>query len=282
MPRGARARLGRRGRPATRVMQRWSIGHSRSRHGAHSAPRAPAERDPQTGAVSRQSVEPKTATSGVPRAAARCIGPESLVSSSRSSAQDADEIGERRLAAQHARGPPSMRRRSPRRAAARPREPTIATRVPVRRATTAAAAAKRSGIQRLAVPKAAPGLMPIQGPPRRGAARPLSAQLSGQASEASGGPVDGETQALEHRPIVVHLAPAPDARGHAARAREQRSARRRSRSPSARARPRARPTSALANELGSSNARSWRPRRTRGVGRDAAAVRTASTSATAR
>ena len=65
----------------TAFMQRKSIGHSRRKHGLHSTwcrkTICPLPRGP----VRRGSVEPKTATTGTPTNAARCIVPVSLVSS---------------------------------------------------------------------------------------------------------------------------------------------------------------------------------------------------------
>ena len=64
------------------VMQRWSIGHSRSRHGRHRAwPTTIAATRPDgwgSGEVARSLVGPKIAVTGTPTAAATCIAPESL------------------------------------------------------------------------------------------------------------------------------------------------------------------------------------------------------------
>src|SRR5437899_2439443 len=57
----------------TWVMQRWSIGHSRSRHGLHSAcSRTTVARGP-VGPVAASSVAPNTATVGTASAEAMCM-----------------------------------------------------------------------------------------------------------------------------------------------------------------------------------------------------------------
>ncbi len=67
-------------------MQRKSIGHSRKKHGEHGASdfkiwwRISLE---EIGAVSSGDVLPNGTTTGVPNAAATCIGPVSLVKSTR-------------------------------------------------------------------------------------------------------------------------------------------------------------------------------------------------------
>src|SRR5437660_12575272 len=63
----------------TRVMQRWSIGHSRSKHGLHSTACLTTRVRGPYGPVTVSSVEPKIATVDTPSAAAMCIGPESFV-----------------------------------------------------------------------------------------------------------------------------------------------------------------------------------------------------------
>ena len=60
-------------------MQRKSIGHTRRPQGLHSTPRLTMRTRVPNGPVARSSVEPKMATSGIPSAAARCMGPESFV-----------------------------------------------------------------------------------------------------------------------------------------------------------------------------------------------------------
>src|SRR4051812_45852811 len=63
-------------------MQRWSMGHSRKRHGRQNTSRrirsTPAATPGPPGDVTRSSVGPKIAVSGTPSAAATCIAPESL------------------------------------------------------------------------------------------------------------------------------------------------------------------------------------------------------------
>ena len=132
-------------------MQRWSIGHSRRRHGAQAVSSRTTRARSETGEVSVQSVEPKTATSGVPESGGEVHGPRVVRQQDQQVLQHAHEIAERRLAAQDARGCPELPgdRLAEGRSAA---PPTIATLAPVRRATRSAAAAKRSGRQRLAVP----------------------------------------------------------------------------------------------------------------------------------
>src|SRR5579883_109862 len=67
------------------VMQRKSTGHSRRKHGEQRAdPRNNwCVVSPRPGPVSSSEVLPNKATTGVPRAAARCIGPLSFPSSNR-------------------------------------------------------------------------------------------------------------------------------------------------------------------------------------------------------
>src|SRR5215813_7915566 len=67
---------------AIRVMQRWSIGQSRSMQRAHSTPsaRINSARGP-SGAVSNSLVGPKIVSAGRPSAAAMCAGPVSLLMS---------------------------------------------------------------------------------------------------------------------------------------------------------------------------------------------------------
>ena len=64
-------------------MQRKSIGHSRRKQGLHSTWCRKTVCPLPSGPVRRGSVEPKTATTGTPSNAARCIVPVSLVSSKR-------------------------------------------------------------------------------------------------------------------------------------------------------------------------------------------------------
>ena len=149
---------------------------------------------------------------------------------------------------------------------------------PARRPT----AAKRSGSQRLAAPKAAPGLRPIQPPGDRAGGPRASDQCAGARSDASGGG-HAQSDAREHRAIVVHLAAAPNRGRHARAPRQQRPAARRWRSPSARERRARRSASAEPNEFGKQHARRrTRPRSERRVrARVRGVSRTASTSATA-
>lgn len=60
-------------------MQRKSRGHSRRKHGAHSTRLRITRQNGPRGAVSSGEVEPKMATTGTPRSAARCMVPVSLV-----------------------------------------------------------------------------------------------------------------------------------------------------------------------------------------------------------
>ena len=132
-------------------MQRWSMGHSRRPQGAHSTGSRTSALRPPHGAVSRQSVGPKTATSGVPRAAARCIGPESLVSSRRSPASTPTSSSREVWPVSTRTGPGSRAAT----ASARLRswaEPTSTSVAPVARCSSCPASAKRSGSQRLAPP----------------------------------------------------------------------------------------------------------------------------------
>src|SRR4030095_10482694 len=65
------------------VMHRKSIGHSRRKHGEHGTCRSKnlcRESPGNPGPVIRQEVLPNGTTTGVPTAAATCIGPVSLVS----------------------------------------------------------------------------------------------------------------------------------------------------------------------------------------------------------
>ncbi len=79
---------GRCGTPAARysVIQRWSMGHSRSRQGLHSACSRTTRASGPVGPVVVSSVAPKTATVGTPSADATCIAPESLVRNRRQAA----------------------------------------------------------------------------------------------------------------------------------------------------------------------------------------------------
>src|SRR6266481_339565 len=63
----------------TRVMQRWSIGHSRSKHGLHSTACLTTRVLGPYGPVTVSSVEPNIASVDTPSAAAMCMGPESFV-----------------------------------------------------------------------------------------------------------------------------------------------------------------------------------------------------------
>src|SRR5581483_2291414 len=64
-------------------MQRKSMGHSRRKHGAQGAgPRTICTDAEKMGPVSSGEVLPKRATTGAPTAAARCMGPVSLVKTS--------------------------------------------------------------------------------------------------------------------------------------------------------------------------------------------------------
>ena len=60
-------------------MQRWSMGHSRSRQGLHSTGSRTTRAWGPVGPVVVSSVAPKMATVGTPSAEAMCIAPESLV-----------------------------------------------------------------------------------------------------------------------------------------------------------------------------------------------------------
>ena len=60
-------------------MQRWSIGHSRSRQGLHSTSSRMTRARGPVGLVVMSSVAPKMATVGIPRAEAMCMAPESFV-----------------------------------------------------------------------------------------------------------------------------------------------------------------------------------------------------------
>ena len=66
----------------TPVMQRWSMGHSRSRQGAQETGCRTSLAPTPNGDVVCQSVGPKTATSGTLNAAATCMGPVSFVRNS--------------------------------------------------------------------------------------------------------------------------------------------------------------------------------------------------------
>src|SRR4029077_3356427 len=67
----------------TAFMQRKSIGHSRRKQGLHSTWGRKIGCPLPSGPVRRGSVEPKTAPTGTPSNAARCIVPVSLVSNKR-------------------------------------------------------------------------------------------------------------------------------------------------------------------------------------------------------
>ena len=71
---------------STRVMQRWSMGHSRFRHGLHSTGSRTTRASGPVGPVAISSVAPKIATVGTPSAEAMCIAPESLVKYTRHAA----------------------------------------------------------------------------------------------------------------------------------------------------------------------------------------------------
>src|SRR5205823_4117772 len=149
----------------TRVMQRWSMGHSRNRQGLHSTGSRTTRASAPVGPVVESSVAPKTATVGTPNAEAMCMAPESLVRKTRhaatSSINSLSVVAPARLwpatpacptiwvTVWHSSRSPS--------------EPKNATEPPWARAVSMAASAKRSGSQRLAVPYAAPGLTPTTG-----------------------------------------------------------------------------------------------------------------------
>ena len=142
-------------------MQRKSIGHTRRPQGLHSTPRLTMRTRVPNGPVARSSVEPKMATSGIPSAAARCMGPESFATINLHRAMSASNCRKEvspaaivgvcfmELAISSARG----------RSAADPKISTSAFNAPIRRS---ASPAKRSGNQRLAGPKAAPGARPTR------------------------------------------------------------------------------------------------------------------------
>ena len=67
-------------------MQRWSMGHSRLRHGLHSTGSRTMRASGPVGPVPYSSVAPKTATVGTPSADATCMAPESLVKYTRHAA----------------------------------------------------------------------------------------------------------------------------------------------------------------------------------------------------
>lgn len=73
-------------------MQRKSIGHSRKKHGEHGASdfNSRCRASPgKPGPVNSGDVLPNGTTTGVPSAAATCIGPVSFVSSTRQSFSNA-------------------------------------------------------------------------------------------------------------------------------------------------------------------------------------------------
>jgi len=59
-------------------MHRWSIGHSRSKHGAQSTGSRTSRAAGPNGPVAVSSVGPNTVTEGTPNADAMCMAPESL------------------------------------------------------------------------------------------------------------------------------------------------------------------------------------------------------------
>src|SRR5581483_9837423 len=63
----------------TAVIQRWSIGHSRNKHGLHATGSRTTRLCVPVGPVASSSVAPKIAIVGTPRADAICMGPESFV-----------------------------------------------------------------------------------------------------------------------------------------------------------------------------------------------------------
>ncbi len=60
-------------------MQRWSMGHSRSRHGLQETGSRTMRDSGPVGPVVMGLVAPKTVTVGTPSAEAMCMAPESLV-----------------------------------------------------------------------------------------------------------------------------------------------------------------------------------------------------------
>ena len=209
---------------ATRVMQRWSIGHSRSLHGAHavsSRTTRGALRDRRRlGPVGRaEHRDERRAERGGEVHRARVVGEQQP-----QLAQHADELGERRLAAQHARGTAELRRD-------RLGERPLGGRADDRDLRAAAARhERRRGGEALGRPAlggavGGAGVDADPGPGRAEQRAPALRPRFRAGERGVGRPRHREPQALEHRPIVVHLASAPEARAHAARARQERAAR---------------------------------------------------------
>ena len=205
-------------------MQRWSIGHSRRRHGAHSVSsrttRARIGDGRRLGPVGRaeHGHERRAERRGEVHRA-RIVGeqqPQLL--------EHADEPGERRLAAQHARGPAELGRDAL-------AERALGLRADDRDPGAEAARHERGGgreaLRRPALRRAVegPGIDADPGArvPEQGLA--ASGPLRRARERGVGRALDREPQAFEHRPIVVHLALAPNAFGNAAAPRQQRAAR---------------------------------------------------------
>src|SRR5262245_31708977 len=178
---------------AMRVMQRWSIGHSRSIQRAHSTPsaRIASARGPR-GAVSNSLVGPKIVSVGRPSAAATWAGPVSLLTSrsqaSRAPINSAGPVSPARLIAPR-RFICRMIRSTPSRSEAAPMK-TI--REPSASISRSASAAKRSSGQRFARLLVAPALSATSGresesTPARRSKAPAARRCAGLAVKDGSG-----------------------------------------------------------------------------------------------
>src|SRR5215469_879981 len=132
-------------------MQRWSIGHSRSPHGAQSTGSRTMIADSPSGPVAFSLVGPNTVTVGTPSAEAMCIAPESFVRNM----VHAAVISMKLLSVV---SPAKLRPAAARATCAHnsfsDADPKTATDAPLFRADCAATSANLSGNQRLAEPNA--------------------------------------------------------------------------------------------------------------------------------
>src|SRR6185369_10412715 len=160
-------------------MQRKSIGHSRRKQGAHGTgdwSKTFCALPGNPGLVNAGEVLPKSATTGVPSAAARCIGPVSFVSTTSQAlsraASSRNEVAPARLSTpafwlgstdKPGAGDATIPVWILAAKSTSPFPPKIIQRQFVRCLISRAAATKRSDGQRLAAPYSAPGFRPNTG-----------------------------------------------------------------------------------------------------------------------
>ncbi len=171
-------------------MQRWSIGQSRSMHGAHSGGLRTTSASAENGRVVSGFVGPKMTTTGQPTAAATCAGPVSFVTS-RSHAPRSAAVCARFVLPVSIEGRLRARRATSSEMSSSSRAPTSMTCVPARSASMSASAAKRSTGQRFARLFVEPGQSATSGrdssaPDARSSSTASRLASSLTASDASG------------------------------------------------------------------------------------------------